>query len=149
MPMDKRDYPETWPEISRLAREDAGNRCQECGVENGALILRSVENSDRYLILKDDGIHYTPEGEAVRLSEMPEEFAAQPNYTKVVLTVHHVGIAREDGSPGDTRDKYDCRPENLRVLCQKHHLAADMETHVKRRKETMSRRKHAGQLELL
>lgn len=150
MPMNKRDYPETWPEISRQAKERAGNKCQQCGLPNGATILRSVVDGARYLILKDDGIYYTPDGQPVRLSDMPEEFADQERDTVVVLTVHHIGIANPDGTPGSTHNKFDCRPENLAALCQRCHLLADMATHVRRRKETMAKRKRAaGQLELL
>jgi 5-methylcytosine-specific restriction endonuclease McrA len=28
-------YPKNWPAISRAIRERAGNRCEECGAENG------------------------------------------------------------------------------------------------------------------
>ena len=46
----------------------------------------------------------------------------------VILTVHHIGVDRTHPyAPGDPHDKLDCRDENLIVLCQKDHLAADAE----------------------
>lgn len=43
----------------------------------------------------------------------------------VVLTVHHLGVPWPDGTPGDPDNKRDCRPENLKVLCQRCHLNAE------------------------
>lgn len=45
--------------------------------------------------------------------------------SRVVLTVHHLGVNRPDGSAGNPHDKMDCRPENLVALCQKCHLGAE------------------------
>lgn len=45
--------------------------------------------------------------------------------SRVVLTVHHLGIDKPDGTPGDPADKMDCRPENLVALCQRCHLKAE------------------------
>ena len=36
MPIDYREYPEDWPEISHRIRVNrAGNKCEGCGAENG------------------------------------------------------------------------------------------------------------------
>lgn len=45
--------------------------------------------------------------------------------SRVVLTCHHLGIDKPDGTPGDPDDKMDCRLENLVALCQKCHLRAE------------------------
>ena len=137
MPMDYKRYPANWREISRSIRFDrAKNRCEWCGVPNYALILRSTKDGAKYLILKDDGIHYTPEGEPVRLSLMDEEFDANPEYTRVILTVAHLGITKPDGTPGDKADTMDCRPENLAALCQRCHLLFDMPENIPARRRT-------------
>lgn len=36
MPMDRTRYPTSWPKVSRLIRRVAGNKCEWCGVSNGA-----------------------------------------------------------------------------------------------------------------
>ena len=42
MPMKPERYPPDWKAISARIRERAGNRCEQCGVENGALIMRQA-----------------------------------------------------------------------------------------------------------
>jgi hypothetical protein len=49
---------------------------------------------------------------------------------KRTMSVHHVGVAKPDGSPGDPHDKMDVRPENLLALCSKCHLARDLPIHI-------------------
>ena len=36
MPFDRKRYPACWPKVSRLIRRLAGNRCEWCGIANGA-----------------------------------------------------------------------------------------------------------------
>jgi hypothetical protein len=68
---------------------------------------------------------------------------------RVVLTVHHIGIDKPDGTPGDPHDKRDCRLKNLVALCQRCHLIADLPIHMQHAAETRRlRRIEAGQLEL-
>ena len=61
--------------------------------------------------------------------------------SKVVLTVHHIGVDYPDGTPGDMHDKMDCRDENLIALCQRCHLLADLPSHMAHAKETRQRKK--------
>lgn len=71
----------------------------------------------------------------------------------VVLTVAHLGIAKPNGQPGDKRDLYDVRDENLAALCQRCHLNLDRgdilitQMHNRWRKEAQERIA-AGQLPL-
>jgi hypothetical protein len=44
---------------------------------------------------------------------------------RIQLSTHHIGIPKADGSPGDPRDKSDCRPENLLAVCWPCHLKLD------------------------
>jgi hypothetical protein len=124
MPMDKSRYPSNWPEISLRIRERAGQKCEQCGVPNGLEVLRSTIDPARYLILGEDGIHRTRQGESVRLSEIPTEYD-EAKYVKIVLTVHHIGASMPDGTFSDPEDKLDCRDENLIALCQRCHFLAD------------------------
>ncbi len=50
----------------------------------------------------------------------------------VTLTVHHIGIAKTDGTPGDRHDKMDVREENLVALCQRDHWIADLDIHIEK-----------------
>lgn len=73
--------------------------------------------------------------------------------SKVILTVHHMGVPKPDGTPGDPHDKMDCREENLVALCQGCHLRADLPIHMVHARATRIRRRleraiAAGQLVL-
>jgi hypothetical protein len=41
------------------------------------------------------------------------------------LSVHHIGVPYANGQPGDPRDKYDVRLENLITLCHECHGEVD------------------------
>lgn len=158
MPMKRELYPDDWEAISlRIRTERAGNKCEQCGVPNGRGIVRSTVKPSRYILFDEVELFYTwPDGQAIRMSEIPDEFDLWKE-TRVVLTVHHIGVDKPDGSPGSPHDKMDCRDENLIALCQRCHLLADMPDHVIKRRATMKQRrldaiaqahKAAGQLEL-
>jgi hypothetical protein len=75
---------------------------------------------------------------------------------KVVLTVAHIGAPLATGTgwrQGDKSDKHDVRRENLKALCQRCHLALDLDEHIAHAKETRQRKmreqaRSAGQLSL-
>lgn len=68
---------------------------------------------------------------------------------RVILTVAHLGAPKSDGTPGDKRDKMDCRPENLAALCQRCHLNFDQDEHRQNAAKMRRQRKiKAGQLSL-
>lgn len=68
---------------------------------------------------------------------------------KRTMSVHHMGVDKPDGTPGDMHDKQDCRPENLRALCSKCHLLRDLPGHIANAARTRRARKiEAGQLEM-
>ncbi len=119
MPMQKADYPPDWPAISRRVREDAGQKCEWCGVPNGAIIVRD-----------GDAWHeVTGTGEA--------ELLEGTRTVKIVLTVHHPNY--DKGSPD----------AELVALCQKCHLNADLSHHMAKAAETRRRkRRERGQAEM-
>lgn len=50
-PENKARYPKDWPAISRAIRDRAGNKCEDCGVENysirdGSKIVLTVAHLD-------------------------------------------------------------------------------------------------------
>lgn len=61
---------------------------------------------------------------------------------KVVLTVHHVGVDKPDGTPGNRHDKMDVRPENLAALCQRCHWIADLDIHISKAQRARIERKY-------
>lgn len=130
MPIDYRKYPPDWAAISKRIRERAGNVCEECGVPNGSHVTRA----------KGDRSQWTQ--------------VEAGKGTRIVLTVHHIGVDHADGTPGDPRDKMDVRDENLIALCQACHLAADLDHHIAEARKTRARKRHeqltrAGQQRLI
>lgn len=140
--MDYSRYPSDWQAISQRIRERAHNRCEQCGVPNGTWIIRSSVDAARYIIFDNHlGCFTTPDHEAIRLSEIPAEFEGKE--IKVVLTVHHVGVTKPDGTPGDRHDKMDCRDENLLALCQRCHFIADWDIHFEKAQAARRLKKQA------
>lgn len=130
MPIDYRKYPPDWGDISKRIRDRAGNVCEECGVPNGSHVTRA----------KGDRSQWTQ--------------VEAGKGTRIVLTVHHIGVDHADGTPGDPRDKMDVRDENLIALCQACHLAADLDHHIAEARKTRARKRHeqiiqAGQRRLI
>ncbi len=155
MPMDKSKYPTNWDEIShRIRFERAGGKCEQCGAPNGVEIVRSDIDPAYFIIWDAEQFLYIyPSGERIHLDDVPEEYNIAEHNTRVVLTVHHIGVRKPDGTPGSPHDKMDCRDENLIALCQRCHLLADMPHHIQARKHTLLEKKaaakrDAGQMEL-
>lgn len=138
MGMDKSRYPDDWEAISRRIRfERAGGKCEWCGAPDGQHIRRYKANLGMWELSSADA------------SEDQEWLKP----VKVILTVHHAGVPKPDGSPGDPHDKMDVREENLAALCQRCHLRADIRIHVSNARETRARKKRenaakVGQLEM-
>lgn len=111
-------YPADWPAISRRIRDAAGNRCQQCCVENGRMIWRgSHEMRPAWRYASDSD--FMPSRCAFDGSEIPgtcwDDFDKQRgDPVKVVLTVSHLDHTPEN-----------CADENLRALCQRCHNAYD------------------------
>jgi 5-methylcytosine-specific restriction endonuclease McrA len=130
-------YPSNWKQISLAIRERDGQKCKWCNVPNGAIGYRDELG----------GFHPWPDG------MLGEVLSEEDGYKviKIVLTVAHLGVDKADGSPGDKKDKSDCRDENLAALCQRCHLRYDADEHAYNRKLGMGRRLKkikAGQLEM-
>jgi hypothetical protein len=132
MPIDYSRYPDNWGEIRSAILQRAGNRCEECGVANHARVVRL--KSDKYLWAETHNLSYW-------LLFDPNDYTPTP--TKIILTIHHVGVDKPDGSRGDMHDKMDCRPENLKALCQRCHLMADLPDHIHKARITRIKRKAA------
>jgi hypothetical protein len=120
MPMDRSRYPSNWSEISRRIRDQAGNRCEWCGVENGATGYRDRTGAFHVL---STGTCEDPDWRCIR----------------IVLTVAH--LCHDPSCTDET---------HMVALCQKDHLAYDRDHHQRNAAETRRRkRRAAGQLEIL
>jgi hypothetical protein len=148
MPMNRKLYSEDWEAKSNYIRfERAGGRCEVCGAKHGDRIIRSYIDPANYVIVGDgDYFYYTPDGEGWR--DLPLGFEdTGENEITVILTTHHIGAPKPDGTPGDPHDKMDNRDENLAALCQRCHLLADLPSHIAARHQTWLRKKHGSQLD--
>lgn len=133
MPMNLADYPPDWPWISQQIRDQADDRCEFCGVLNGAVGAR-----DRYGLWHDEA-----EVDAMNSDVGESLFGGYPHITRIVLTVAHLD-----------HDLANSDPANLRALCQKCHLTWDRDHHLAKRSETYARRRREriaerGQLPLI
>jgi hypothetical protein len=154
MPCDYSRYPDNWRTISdRIRFERAGGKCEQCGAPHDALIIRSIDDPARYVIYDAETDYYRwPDGTALH-DYLPEEYDAAEKFTRVILTVHHIGVEKPDGTPGDMHDKMDCRDENLIALCQRCHLLADLDEHIRKAQITRLQKRdeaiaETGQLRL-
>lgn len=142
MPIDYSKYPDNWKDISaRIRFERAQGKCEQCGAPHGEYILRSAVDAAQYVIVEGDW-YVWPDGSAV--GHLPEEYAANSKLTRVILTVHHIGVDYPDGTPGDPRDKMDVRDENLIAYCQRCHLLADLPHHIENARQTRRAIKEAA-----
>lgn len=120
MPMNRADYPPDWEWISRQIRDQADDRCEFCGVANGAVGAR-----DRFGEWHDlDAI------EGMNSDSGEWLFGEYPRIIRIVLTVAHLD-----------HDKANSDPANLRALCQRCHLNWDRDRHSAKRSETYARRR--------
>ena len=116
-PENRARYPSDWKRISLAARERAGNKCEECGVPNGA--------------------YRVPDGAWTTNAMQAETWACvdQLRVTRIVLTVAHMDHTPEN-----------CDAKNLKALCQRCHLRYDSGHHAETRYSTMRARKAVSDL---
>lgn len=126
-PMHRERYPDTWDEISKRIRfERAGNKCELCGVANGAFIIRSVVDGSRYIVFDRNKFAYQwPNGDTLLIADIPDEYPLRKYPIRVVLTTAHLDH--------DTANNDD---SNLAAYCQRCHLRHDKDLHATHAKET-------------
>lgn len=144
MPTDMSKYPKNWKtEIRPMILERAGHKCEFCGLDNYALIMRHPEYDEQHLLYDvENDTHYDETGWAVRMSEMSEAYIDVP-YIKVILTIAHI----------HDPDPMNCDPDNLKALCQRCHNRHDMPMRVENRRKTRLKKKReeiraTGQMEM-
>ncbi|KEP68803.1 hypothetical protein DL1_08715 [Thioclava dalianensis] len=121
-PENRSRYPDDWNAISARVREEAGQRCEWCSVENGATILRGSDNQDgaslpayRYADASaHDHSFHAQTGEPIPGADWDTFDPNARGPVKVILTVAHLDHQPEN-----------CARDNLRALCQACHNAYD------------------------
>lgn len=150
-------YPPEWPQIRLQVLERAKWRCEHPGCRAaqyavGRWLARDGEQAvwtpivgNTPAVTPDDREMHAA-GEGRKADGMPwtyrdaraflERFAwDEPQPIIIVLTVAHLNHQPED-----------CRPENLRAWCQRHHLAYDLEHHQQNARATRRARRAIGEL---
>lgn len=150
-PKNRSRYPADWPEIRAAILERAGHRCEHsdapghrCGARHRALgywregelwrLPQGFDHMQRRIwrfeplsqVLRDSGVDRPM---TLQCAEGPLKII------RVILTIAHLDHTPEN-----------CDPENLRALCQRHHLAYDHDYH--RANAQATRRAKAGTMEL-
>lgn len=114
----KARYPKNWREISSRIRARAKNRCEQCGVPNG------MYRNNRT-------------GEVTTTVMLAEVWKAVDcdKVSQIVLTCAHLDHQPEN-----------CSDDNLRMLCQRCHLAYDRRHHMTNARRTRERKSGQGAL---
>lgn len=113
---------EAWQSIRATIRERAGNKCERCGVANGAVGFYSSPLKSFFIELS------------------PEESEALPDLATAILpgyTVIQCGCAHLDGDPSNSD------PSNLMWLCRRCHLEVDHPLHLTNARKTRCATKDA------
>ncbi|MCW5981975.1 MAG: hypothetical protein KIT09_28075 [Bryobacteraceae bacterium] len=114
---DRGRYPKDWRSIRARILARAKDRCEFCGIENGAIGRRRRNGS------------FEPwEDQKVKGGRRD---GVRP--TRIVLTVAHLDHTPEN-----------CDEANLRALCQRCHLRYDREQHMRNARETRLRKRDAA-----
>lgn len=139
-PENRHLYPPEWPEIRERILERAGRRCEHdgCLARQYSVGCWSLEGGlFRWVGLwgQNDNPRTYREARQVAAELHFERGEEEPRPIVIVLTIAHLD-----------HDPTNCADENLRALCQRHHLAHDHAHHLANAQAT--RRAKAGTLEL-
>jgi 5-methylcytosine-specific restriction endonuclease McrA len=134
-PENKARYPKNWPEIRVLILMRANDRCEQCKVANGDLIVRGIDkDAGTFQRFEGDGeVYAADDGRYLGLCKASEYCGNK--WTRIVLTIAHL-----DHVPENVAES------NLKALCQRCHLAYDAEHHAETARATRRERKAIGDL---
>ena len=126
MPIDYSKYPLNWlTKIRHEILERADNKCEFCGVENHATILRGKRNGIEVYQTDDGKIFNAENSEYITSDYLGEiECSEKAKAINIVLTIAHLD---HDTTNND--------PENLKALCQRCHNRYDIKQRVHNRKK--------------
>ena len=114
-------YPSNWRDIRTSILERARHRCEFCGVTNHAIGYRNCEGHFQPVKTRHNPLYSPP---AVITGPLLSDSVYVHRLFKIVLTIAHLNHQPED-----------CRPENLKALCQQCHLRYDVDHHTTTRQQ--------------
>jgi hypothetical protein len=133
MPIDYKNYPPNWKELShRIRFERAKGKCEVCFAPHGVMIYRNPDKLENYVTMDSDGELYLPDGKIL------DGYGFE--YTKAVRVVLTVAHLDHDVTNNDE--------DNLKALCQLCHLRYDAQYHAQNARVTRARNRRAGQMTL-
>jgi hypothetical protein len=136
MPINYQEYHPKWKLISKLIRFNrAKNKCEWCGINNGAVVKRNTNGSFRFPCATEWNMIHS----RIKYSNSnTNESLKYHGFTKIVLTVAHID-----------HNKQNNRFINLAALCQRCHLNHDLKQHINNRRYGRNYRgKHQLKMEL-
>ena len=117
-PENRDRYPDDWKAVSKRIRDRAGNKCEQCGIENYAIIIRGFHGALPAWRYESDTVYENSRcaitGELLSGTCWDDFDPKNNSAVKVVLTVAHLDHRPEN-----------CADDNLRCLCQRCHNAYD------------------------
>lgn len=116
-PENRARYPEDWEQIRQRVLERAGHACEICRVANYARIARGVGTDAGRYLLETGAMHCAETG--AHLGQRAPGAFEHLKWIRIVLTIAHLDHVPEH-----------VQMDNLRALCQLHHLRHDQELHV-------------------
>lgn len=132
-PENRARYPKNWREIRERILMRAGNCCEQCKVRNHTIIQRGCGfDKGTYRIIEDGSVHSEDIGAWLGFVR-ESDYCGTP--VRVVLTIAHLDHVPEN-----------CDEENLRALCQLHHLRYDAKHHAENARQTRRARKAIAEL---
>lgn len=136
MPIDYKKYVFNWKtEIRPKALLAADNCCQKCGVRNYSLVRwdkkeNGWEHACGNYYLDELGTGEGSYKDARICADFWNENDEDPRWIVIVLTIAHLN-----------HDTSNNRPQNLKALCQRHHLQIDADLHRQNAKHTRNKKK--------
>ncbi|MCC7220888.1 MAG: hypothetical protein IT490_09190 [Candidatus Contendobacter sp.] len=123
----RKRYPKNWQDIRAAILKRAENRCEFCGVPDGALIVRDHGPAGATFTVVNTGAVYDA------MTGEPLGYAQRHEYTdrkrtRIILTTAHLDHTPEHNDPA-----------NLRALCCRCHLLHDAQHH----RQNAYRHRHA------
>lgn len=131
MPIDYSLYPLNWKaEIRPAILKRADNKCEVCGVKNGAKILRGTFHDREVYMTTYMELFDTETGNRVLFDSNDDpQFPESNKVIKIVLTIAHT-----------CNDSMCADESHLKALCQLHHLRRDGLLHSQTRRATRAKK---------
>lgn len=130
-------YPpkKVWAVIRAYILKRAGDACEQCRVPNHVRIERGIDDDEGTYMREDGRVFDANTGTFLRdacrgFFLKDRAYTARPKSTFVVLTIAHL-----DHDPRNNNET------NLKALCQRCHLALDLELHKANAKKTRARKR--------